>query len=170
MKTNRFFCRLISWNLAGLIGLAATPTLATPYGAAGCGLGSLVFEPDSCQVSAATTNGSFTSQPFAITFGTSNCVGGGSKSLVDQMQRQFMADNYASLSKEIAQGEGETLRALAQILGCEDSTFPQVASTLQSSYQQIFSAPGSGAALKTIRHSLATSPTLSNQCKDLATS
>jgi hypothetical protein len=149
------------------LGVLATRVLAAPYGVAGCGLGSLIFEPDSCQISAATTNNSFYTQPFAITFGTSNCVGGGSKSLVDQMQRQFMADNYASLSKEIAQGEGESLRALTQMLGCREASFPQVATTLQSSYGEIFAAPGSGAALISIRQSLSSNPALSHQCHDL---
>ena len=47
---------------------------AEDYGSAGCGLGSLVFKQnDGTQILAATTNGTFGSQTFGITFGTSNC-------------------------------------------------------------------------------------------------
>ena len=40
------------------VALLAAPTVASaaaPYGMAGCGLGSMIFGPDSCQTSAATT-------------------------------------------------------------------------------------------------------------------
>src|SRR5690348_11977029 len=50
------------------------------YGMAGCGLGSLVFGPNDApvaQVLAATTNGTFASQTFGISSGTSNCFSGG---------------------------------------------------------------------------------------------
>ena len=48
---------------------------AAGYGDAGCGLGSIVFgsEQGGVQVLAATTNGTFYSQTFGITTGTSNC-------------------------------------------------------------------------------------------------
>lgn len=148
--------------------LYSLPGVPAPYGTAGCGLGSLIFTPNTCQISAATTNGSFLNQPFGITFGTSNCVGGGSKSLIGQIQSQFMADNYATLSKEIAQGDGETLRTLSQMLGCNEAAFKSVATTLQGSYTTIFSSPGSVATLHSIKQSLLTHPGISSQCADLA--
>ena len=142
--------------------LAETP----PYGMAGCGLGSLVFERNTCQTSAATTNHSFTNQAFGITFGTSNCVGGGSAKLVWQMQDQFMSDNYATLSKEIAQGDGESLRALADMLGCQDAAYAALTHNLQNSHDKIFSAPGSVAALRVIRSEISSDHLLSTQCPD----
>src|SRR6186713_935077 len=54
---------------------------ADGYGPAGCGLGSMIFEPDSgfTQVFAATTNGTSGNQTFGITSGTSNCDPGAAK-------------------------------------------------------------------------------------------
>src|SRR6266545_2071443 len=45
------------------------------YGLAGCGLGSMLIgsKPGIVQIFAATTNGSFGTQTFGITSGTSNC-------------------------------------------------------------------------------------------------
>src|SRR5580658_9609667 len=54
------------------------------YGTAGCGLGSIVFgnKAGIVQIFAATTNGTFATQTFGITTGTSNCsdTSGGSAS------------------------------------------------------------------------------------------
>ena len=51
-------------------------SFARQYGMAGCGLGSLAFEPGEGQISAATTNGTFYNQFFGISSGTLNCVDG----------------------------------------------------------------------------------------------
>ena len=58
---------------ASLFLLPVSVFAAAGYGAAGCGLGSMVFgsKPGAEQVVAATTNGTFGSQTFGITFGTS---------------------------------------------------------------------------------------------------
>ena len=47
---------------------------AAKYGPAGCGLGSMIFDPDSgfTQIFAATTNGTSGNQTFGISTGTSN--------------------------------------------------------------------------------------------------
>jgi hypothetical protein len=149
------------------VALLAAPTVASaaaPYGMAGCGLGSMIFGPDSCQTSAATTNGSYFNQAFGITFGTSNCVGGGSKSLVEDIQKQFLADNYATLAKEMAQGQGETLITLSTMFGCDEASQPAFATTMQSAYHDIYAAPGVGASLKVIRSEVVANPNLSAHC------
>jgi hypothetical protein len=105
------------------------------YGPAGCGLGSIIFEPDSgfTQIFAATTNGTFGTQTFGITTGTSNCDTGpkGSAST-----KAFVAANRSVLAKDIARGSGETLGSVSRLAGCENTA--AVGPTLQRNFSQIF--------------------------------
>lgn len=99
------------------ISLLSTKIFAA--GDAGCGLGSLVFSGSGklTQLFAVTTNGSFGSQTFGITSGTSNCS---SKGLV-QVEKQieyFVEINQEDLTREMAQGRGEKLSTLAALNGC----------------------------------------------------
>ena len=108
---------------------------ADPYGTAGCGLGSMVFGNDKglVQVLAATTNGTFGTQTFGITSGTSNCgdTGGGTASA-----KAFIETNREAFAKDVARGQGETIANLSALAGCSDST--AVGSTLQGSFSAIF--------------------------------
>ncbi|MDD9936237.1 MAG: DUF3015 domain-containing protein [Myxococcales bacterium] len=123
--------------LAMTLGLAmAAPVAhADGYGTAGCGLGSILFgdDPGIIQVLAATTNGTFGNQTFAITSGTSNCAdsGGGSASA-----KAFIEANRESLSKDIARGQGETITNLSALAGCADEA--AVGTTLQKNFSEIF--------------------------------
>lgn len=102
------------------------------YGAAGCGLGSIVLgdQKGFMQVFASTTNGTSGSQTFGITSGTSNCGGGG------KTATQFIEVNKTSLKNDIAKGNGETLSALSEIYGCQNSA--NFGQTLKSNYKSIF--------------------------------
>jgi len=104
------------------------------YGAAGCGLGSLVFgnQPGGVQILAATTNGTFASQTFGITTGTSNCGAG----LIAQGTKNFVEANRESLAKDMSRGQGETIGALTVMAGCSDSQL--VGAALQSNFDRIF--------------------------------
>jgi hypothetical protein len=117
--------------------LAAPLANAAGYGAAGCGLGSMVFgnKPGVMQILAATTNGTFASQTFGITTGTSNCDGsllGGAGAKV------FIEANKEALAKDIARGQGETLTNLSQLAGCQDAS--AVGSSLQKKFDTLFPA------------------------------
>jgi DUF3015 family protein len=105
------------------------------YGPAGCGLGSLIFEPNSgfTQIFAATTNGTFGSQTFGISSGTSNCndTGGGSASA-----KAFVETNRTALAKDISRGQGETLESLSRLGGCTDAK--AVGASLQRSFDKVF--------------------------------
>src|SRR5580704_4364926 len=86
------------------------------YGAAGCGLGSVIIHNGGfVQIFAATTNGTFATQTFGITSGTSNCddVGGWAEST-----RVFVQANRVALTKDISRGKGETITDLAALAGC----------------------------------------------------
>jgi hypothetical protein len=105
------------------------------YGTAGCGLGSLIFEPGSgfTQVFAATTNGSFGSQTFGISSGTSNCVDadGGTDSA-----KAFIETNRPAVAKDIARGQGETIDSLTRLGGCADAR--AVGASLQKNFDRVF--------------------------------
>jgi hypothetical protein len=89
----------------------------------GCGLGKLLWGEAAQtghgkivqQVLAATTNGTFGSQTFGITTGTSGCTNDG---LVknDQKVIVFASANFESLKQEMAQGGGEYLSSLATLM------------------------------------------------------
>jgi len=134
-----------------------------PYGMAGCGLGSLVFGPENGQVSAATTNGTAFNQGFGISFGTSNCIDP-TKTAALEAQQQFIADNYSTLSREMAQGDGETLRAFAGAMGCNNQSYSTFATQMQTSYARIFAAPGALAALDIVHDEVKANAPLAQQC------
>jgi hypothetical protein len=104
------------------------------YGSAGCGLGSLVFgsQQGPVQILAATTNGTFGSQTFGITTGTSNCGPG----VFAMGTKNFVEANREVLAKDAARGEGESIGALAVINECKD--LRGVGAALQREFQSIF--------------------------------
>ncbi len=97
--------------LAGSISYASA-------GDAGCGLGSLVINKNTkMQVFAATTNGTFGSQTFGITSGTSNCSSSGL--VKNDMEIQYFVEvNQEELIRDMAQGHGEKITTLAAMNGC----------------------------------------------------
>jgi hypothetical protein len=109
------------------------------YGPAGCGLGSILFDPGSgfTQVLAATTNTSFGTQTFGITSGTSNCSAPGRGA---SAARAFVEANRPALARDIARGRGETISSLAQIAACADAA--QVGMQLQRRFSDIFPNAG----------------------------
>ncbi len=105
------------------------------YGDAGCGLGSIIFgpKPGLIQVVSATFNHwTFGTQTFGITSGTSNCDiphAGGQAAM-------FIEVNKEIVMKDAARGSGETVDALASILGCRDTRV--FGSKLQKGYDNYF--------------------------------
>ena len=115
--------------------LAAPHAYAEPkYGAAGCGLGSMVFgnKPGIIQIFAATTNGTFASQTFGITTGTSNCETAPGVAGI----KNFVEANKEALAKDVSRGSGETLANLSSLAGCSDAK--AVGATLQKQFNAIF--------------------------------
>lgn len=127
--------------IAGLMiaGFAANAA-AAGYGAAGCGLGSLVFQGNQeTQILAATTNGTFGSQTFGMTFGTSNCNNKGLIKLA--MQREsFIEANYKDLSRDVAAGKGEFVNSLAQLYNVTPENTGKFVNLLQQNHNNIFAS------------------------------
>ena len=107
-----------------LVFFSATMALAgmNPDTGPGCGVGKIAWAdyrhqknilPQSLM---ATTNGTFFSNTFGISFGTSGCTNDG-KFMAEQKATMFAEINFENLSQEMAQGQGEHLASLATLLG-----------------------------------------------------
>lgn len=121
------------------VALMTSSAFAARYGAAGCGLGSIVFEGDQTwwkQVLAATTNGTSGTQTFGITFGTSNCDA--PAPLKMSTAQAYVEANKVALANDIARGNGETIVGLSKVYGCEDTA--HFGKTLKSNYKSIFTS------------------------------
>jgi hypothetical protein len=149
--------------------LAAPMAISAGYGSAGCGLGAVVFgsKPGMMQILAATTNGTFASQTFGITTGTSECGGGVIK--VQSEQKVYAYNNFGQLQKEMAQGKGERLQTLAYLMGCNEKSTTAFAEVAQKNYSQIFSgtSTNSDTMLERVRTAAQADATLSSQCSAL---
>jgi hypothetical protein len=120
--------------LVGVLVVSAAAIAEPKYGTAGCGLGSIVFgnKPGIVQIFAATTNGTFGTQTFGITTGTSNCDTGPGGTASTKV---FIEGNREALLKDISRGQGETLKNLAALAGCSDAN--AVGSKLQKNFSVI---------------------------------
>lgn len=111
---------LSSLLIAGALALASN---ASAIDSTGCGLGSMAWRGQSGigpQVLAATTNSSFGTQTFGITFGTSGCdpngrVTGGT----GRMMLVFLENNMEQYALDAAAGHGETIETMAGILNMD---------------------------------------------------
>jgi Protein of unknown function (DUF3015) len=144
------------------------PTLAIARGnhpMAGCGLGYLLLSNKDnekvTQVVGATTNGTFGTQTFGISSGTSGCTEDGAVK-VARATEVFADVNLTSLRQEMATGEGEYVNTFASLLGANEATRPQMVRFFQSEYQNLFptAETSSGDMLKTLSEKLAAHPEL----------
>ncbi len=87
----------------------------------GCGLGKLAWsdypgqQAIGAQVLQSTTNGTFGSQTFGISSGTSGCTNDGTI-FASEKVNVFAAVNFENLAQEMAQGQGEHLTSLATLM------------------------------------------------------
>ncbi len=121
--------------LSSAVLLFSGAAMAAAYGAAGCGLGSMLFDDQKgvVQILAATTNGFFGTQTFGISSGTSNCADTGHGSRAAQI---FIEANREALAKDVSRGSGETIVNLSSIAGCANPA--AVGATLQKNFKAIF--------------------------------
>lgn len=123
--------------------LCSSSVFAAGYGDAGCGLGSMIFgkQPGPVQILAATTNNDPTinHQSFAISSGTSNCDAKGVDT-ASLEQKEFVANNFSGLAKDMAGGNGEQLTALAGLFGCPAAQQSHFNTVAQRNYKTIFAS------------------------------
>ena len=111
---------------------------ANPDNGPGCGLGKLAWmdygsqKQIAPQVMMATTNGTFGSQTFGISSGTSGCTNDGV--VMKNKHVSLAAALFESLGQEMAQGQGEHLASLATLLGVPEQDHPAFFALVQEKY------------------------------------
>jgi hypothetical protein len=128
-------------------GIIPALTLAGEHGnhpMAGCGLGYLLLSnKDNSkvnQVLGATTNGTFGTQTFGISSGTSGCTEDGAVKLTKAAE-VFAEVNFDSLRRDMAMGHGEFVNSFASLLGVPESKRPALFQLFQERYLALFPSP-----------------------------
>jgi hypothetical protein len=135
-----FICSVISAVLiAGTVFAAGTARENT-----GCGLGTMLWEnkADDSSISQAlqaTTNGTFGSQTFGLSTGTSECKQP-TRFVKNEKVNQFVAHNIDNIAKDIAMGKGESLDTLAELMEVSADKRPAFYSKLQVNFSRIFTS------------------------------
>jgi hypothetical protein len=123
--------------------------LVVPAGAAfadpdiGCGIGTQLWEGNRGlmpKVLGATTNG-LASQTVGITFGTIGCNSGGTVT-ADARLHLFAGANLDRLARDMANGQGETLDAFAQLMKVEPSDRHAFNEFTRVHFPEIFAGEG----------------------------
>lgn len=108
----------------------------------GCGLGKLAWgdyknqKSIAPQIMMATTNGTFGSQTFGISSGTSGCTNDGTV-MAEHKTTLFAELNFENLSQEMAQGRGEHLASLAALMGVPAEQQAEFFALTQEKYQTL---------------------------------
>ncbi|WP_191600938.1 DUF3015 domain-containing protein [Marinomonas algicola] len=127
---------------AVLAGLSATSFAAGGHGPAGCGLGTEVIFKDADvwyeHVLAATTNGTSGNQTFGMTSGTLGCEDANGP--LANGVAVFMNENLEPLAVDMAKGEGETLNALASLIGVQTEDKALFNAQMKQNFDQIFAS------------------------------
>lgn len=149
--------------IAGVIlASASSLALANASGPAGCGLGSTVVFPDANQwyqhVMAATTNATSGNQTFGMTSGTLGCEAANGPLKSAQV---FIDENMDQLAADAATGQGETLAALAEVMGVQTQDQAAFNRVMQSNFDAMFSAEAtSSTAFEAMTSAMATDANL----------
>ena len=112
--------------------------VGNPDNGPGCGLGKLAWmdyggqKQIAPQVMMATTNGTFGSQTFGISSGTSGCANDGV--IIKNKHMNMASRGFESLAQEMAQGRGEHLASLAALLGVPEEAQPEFFALVQEKY------------------------------------
>ena len=112
--------KLVAVAVVGLFPLASMAAGENNIGS--CGWGSKLFDGQrgiAPQVLAVTTNGTFGNQTFGISSGTSGCTQDGVVKS-NWKTAMFIEDNKEKLARDMSIGHGETLEALAKLIGVRD--------------------------------------------------
>ena len=106
----------------------------------GIGVGSLIFQGQTGlvqQVLAATTNGIFGNQTFAISSGTLGAKRPDALVKNDEL-RKFVAENMDNLAKDMARGQGETLTVVVELMGVPKAEQAACEKKFQKNFRVIY--------------------------------
>ena len=158
---------LLQMVVAFAVFSAAAALAANPDTGPGCGLGKVAWadfkhqKNIGPQIFMATTNGTFGSQTFGISSGTSGCTNDGSV-WAEHKVTMFAAINFENLSQEMAQGRGEHLASLATLLGVPAEHHTEFFVMTQERYTSLIQSGETTpvAMLKALNAAMAGHPTL----------
>lgn len=160
--------KVLILSVAVLFGMQAGLAMAAnPDTGPGCGLGKLAWgdykgqKEIAPQVMMATTNGTFGSNTFGISFGTSGCTNDG-KVMSEHKTTMFAQLNFENLSQEMAQGQGEHLASLATLMGVPAEHQAEFFVMTQERYTSLVKTGEASpvAMVKAINDAIATHPVL----------
>ncbi len=148
---------------------AATVLAEHPDKGPGCGLGKLAWadytnqKNIAPQVMMATTNGTFGSQTFGISSGTSGCSNDG-MIMGQHKVNVFASINFENLSQDMAQGGGEHLTSLATLMSIPEDQHAEFFAMTQERYLSLVETGESSpvALVKALNDATATHPVLAN--------
>jgi len=160
--------KVLFLSIAVLFGAQAGLAMAAnPDTGPGCGLGKLAWgeykgqKEIAPQVLQATTNGTFGSQTFGISFGTSGCTNDG-KIMSEHKTTMFASLNFEALTAEMAQGQGEHLASLATLMGVPAERQGEFFAMTQERYTSLVQAGEASpvALVKSLNDAIAGQPAL----------
>lgn len=160
--------KVLMLSVAVLFGMQAGLVMAAnPDTGPGCGLGKLAWgdykgqKEIAPQVLMATTNGTFWSQTFGISTGTSGCTNDG-KIMGDSKTVMFAELNFENLSQEMAQGHGEHLASMATLMGVPAEHQAEFFAMTQERYTSLVKAGEASpvAMVKALNDAVAAHPVL----------
>jgi hypothetical protein len=134
--------RIVGLMLVGLCVFGLSSSALANQSNTGCGLGSIIFKGQEGLVSqtcAATFNGIYGIQTFAITTGTSNCQKPTSFTSNEKLIK-FVSDNMDNLAMDISKGGGEYLSTLAVLMDTPVEQRTALYQTLQASFSRIYTS------------------------------
>jgi hypothetical protein len=107
----------------------------------GIGLGTMIWSNAGTglipQIFAATTNGTFGNQTFAVTSGTSNAKKYNGW-VSNQVVRDYVTANLDNLARDMAMGKGETLEGLAELAKIPEADRAAFYAAAQRRFNQVF--------------------------------
>lgn len=160
--------KVLMLSVAVLFGMQAGLAMAAnPDTGPGCGLGKLAWgdykgqKEIAPQVMMATTNGTFGSNTFGISSGTSGCTNDG-KIMSDSKTIMFAELNFENLSQEMAQGHGEHLASMATLMGVPAEHQAEFFAMTQERYTSLIRAGETSpvAMVKALNEAIAGHPVL----------
>ncbi len=118
-------------------------SFATARKNSGCGLGAMLISPnnDTLVGNLAMTflNGTFGTQTFGITTGTSECDKP-THFVKNERLQEFVVANMDNLAKDIVVGKGETLDSFAELLNIPVDQRKEFYAKLHDSFMRIFTS------------------------------
>lgn len=120
----------------------AAPAAGGGAGGPGCGLGAMLFAGQSGvvpQVAAATTNGTFGNQTFGISSGTLGCQPNDTVQSRAKLS-MFLESNMEKVARDMSAGDGESLAAVADLLGVEAADRAAFNTVMRDNFGRIFSS------------------------------